>query len=430
MLRRVLDVPRIAELRRWVEELSAHPGIQGGLMHHFEQTDSGAVIARTERFADVHQDLGEFVREDVASVVQQLVGEPVVLFKEKVNYKYPGGAGFAPHQDARAYRFARRHVSVMIPLDPATEASGCLWFAPNPGHRALESDERGRITDRVIDGLEWYPVEVSPGDVVMFNSSAPHRSETNTSEHPRRAMYLTYNSSAEGDFRQRYYADKATEFAAVDGTFGGDRVRISISDDFLGRPVTKTGELAPGGGGDVVEQLVELYSSDAAEQFYDEAVTELQHALQAGWLAERQGVDTALVVAALLHDVGHLLVGDLLPIDIAMQGDEHHEAVGAAWLQPSFGPDVAGPVALHVDAKRYLCAVQQDYLASLTASSVRSLGVQGGPMSAGEIVAFEAKPRIGRAVMLRRWDDQAKIAGAQTPSFAHFVPLLRSLLRD
>ncbi|MEZ5239836.1 MAG: phytanoyl-CoA dioxygenase family protein [Microthrixaceae bacterium] len=418
VLRGVLPVGLVAELDDQVRRLEKMDPAPGGPLQHSEQTDAGAVIARSERFADLLPVLGRFLRDDVSSLVEAVCGEPVVLFKEKVNYKHPGGGGFAPHQDARAYRFAQRHISVMVPLDPATRESGCLWFARGAPREMLEADPGGRIEDSVASALDWEPVEVAPGDVVVFDSLAPHRSGTNTADHSRRAMYLTYNPASEGDFRERYYADKEEEFADSDGTFGGSRVRISISDDFLGRPVTTPGP---------IEGLVELYSSELSGQLYDEAVTELEHALQAGWLAEQEGAPEELVAAALLHDVGHLVVGDLRELGEELEADEHHEGVGASLLRPVLGAAVADPVALHVAAKRYLCAVDPAYLEGLSASSLRSLGVQGGPMSPAEVEAFESNERFEAARAVRIWDDRAKVAGAPTPPFSHVVPLLERL---
>ncbi len=436
-LERVLSADRVAELSSWVDQLEGLPEGPRGPLHHYEQTDAGPVIARTERFADVHDELGSFLRDDVGAVVSEVCAEPVVLFKEKVNYKYPGGGGFAPHQDARAYRFAQRHYSVMVPLDPSTEESGCLWFADNPGRELLDVDERGRIPEEVTGTLDWRPLVASPGDLVVFDSAAPHRSGINSSDRPRRAMYLTYNAASEGDFRVRYYADKDAEFSASDGTFGGDRVRISISDDFLGRPVGAGVAQAPvehvdrtvdADAPEVTDRLIEMYSSTAAEQLYDEAVTERDHALQAASLAESEGAPPALVAAALLHDIGHLMAGDLAPLEAEVRSDAHHEGVGAAWLRPHFGSGVADPVALHVAAKRYLCAVDPAYADSLSPSSVRSLGLQGGPMSPTEAALFESNRHHEAAVRLRRWDDRAKVAAATTPDFEHFVPVLRELL--
>ena len=129
----------VAELERWAND-------DGPGLHHFEQTDLGAVIARSEDFVNESDVLREFICSGIVmEVLAELFGEPAVLFKEKINYKHPGGGGFAPHQDAVAYRFVDHHISCMVPLDPATEASGCLWVAPGYEQGQLPTDDRGRI---------------------------------------------------------------------------------------------------------------------------------------------------------------------------------------------------------------------------------------------------------------------------------------------
>jgi hypothetical protein len=236
----VIDPTVVEALDVWVDEVAAWSlDPSGPGLHHREQTDGGPALARSEYFADAHEQLGRFIRQDeiIVEVLTGLFDEPPVLFKEKVNYKHPGGGGFAPHQDATAYRFIDHHISVMVPIDPATEASGCLWFADRLPEGELATDGRGRIAPEVVDALTWYPVEVQPGDLVFFDSYAPHRSGTNSTDRPRRVLYLTYNARSDGDLRERYYRDKLAEFASADGTFDRDRVRMSINDDFLGRPV-------------------------------------------------------------------------------------------------------------------------------------------------------------------------------------------------
>jgi ectoine hydroxylase-related dioxygenase (phytanoyl-CoA dioxygenase family) len=223
----------VSELEQWAN--AGGPGL-----HHFEQTDAGAVIARSEDFVNESNVLREFICSGVImDVLAVLFGEPAVLFKEKINYKQPGGGGFAPHQDAAAYRFVDHHISCMVPLDPATEASGCLWVAPGYQAGQLPTDSRGRLEPSVAAALSWLPVPVDPGDLLFFDSYTPHYSETNTTSHPRRAAYLTYNAASLGDHREQYYADKLAEFDTAGGDFEGERVRISISDDFLGRPVQR-----------------------------------------------------------------------------------------------------------------------------------------------------------------------------------------------
>jgi phosphonate degradation associated HDIG domain protein len=156
-------------------------------------------------------------------------------------------------------------------------------------------------------------------------------------------------------------------------------------------------------------------------------VNQLQHALQAAWLAERHGGTAALIAAGLLHDIGHM-VHDLGENPAEAGVDDRHEELGEAWLAPRFGPDVTEPVRLHVAAKRYLCATEPDYFSKLSADSVLSLSLQGGPMSPAEIAAFRAIPQHEDAVRLRRYDEEAKDPALVTPPLEHFLAYVAECL--
>ncbi len=179
---------------------------------------------------------------------------------------------------------------------------------------------------------------------------------------------------------------------------------------------------------DILAEIRRLLEQKASGRYGLTLVNQQQHALQAAWLAEREGRGDALVVAALLHDIGHM-VHDLgeNPADAGI--DDRHEELGDAWLRAHFGPEVTEPVRLHVAAKRYLCAVEADYFAKLSSDSVKSLALQGGPMSAAEVAAFEALPQHREAVQLRRYDEQAKVKDLETPPVAHFLPAVARCLR-
>ena len=226
----------VVQVEAWAAEVNAGETAPG--LHHWEMTDGGPALARSEDLIGDSPVLRDLIcAGPLLEIAGALFEEPAVLFKEKINYKQPGGAGFAPHQDAAAYRFVDHHVSCMVPLDPATEASGCLSVVSGAHAGFLPTDPGGCIDADVAAGLAWEAAEVQPGDLLWFDSYTPHRSDTNRTERPRRALYLTYNAASQGEFRERYYADKRAEFAAEGGTFGDERVRISITADFLGRPV-------------------------------------------------------------------------------------------------------------------------------------------------------------------------------------------------
>jgi len=168
------------------------------------------------------------------------------------------------------------------------------------------------------------------------------------------------------------------------------------------------------------QELLDIFVGRATRRYGLSAISQLQHALQAATLAEADDAPPATVLASLLHDVGHMI--HHLGEDPAGRGvDDVHEELGAQWLAERFGPEVSEPVRLHVAAKRYLCAVESDYFGKLSPDSVRSLGLQGGPMSADEIEQFRRNPLHAEAVRLRRFDEAAKDPRATTPDFDHFL---------
>ena len=169
-----------------------------------------------------------------------------------------------------------------------------------------------------------------------------------------------------------------------------------------------------------IEAIAELFAGPGARDYLGEPVSIGSHMRQAGRLAQAAGADTSLVAAALLHDIGHL----------RNETDSRHGDAGAQWLSQWFGAAVTEPVRLHVAAKRYLCATEPGYFALLSPESVRTLALQGGPMTAGQAAAFEALPFARDAVAVRRWDDEAKDPAVTPPPFAYFGPLLEGLVRS
>lgn len=180
--------------------------------------------------------------------------------------------------------------------------------------------------------------------------------------------------------------------------------------------------------GTFVDELAGLFAGEGASAYLGEEVTMAQHMLQSAACAEQAGAPDALVAAALLHDLGHFH-GPVSGEELIQGTDNRHSHTGADRLAEWFGPEVTEPIRLHVAAKRYLCAVEPGYVGRLSPASVHTLQVQGGPMSATEVAAYEANPYAADGVAVRRWDDQGKDPEAPTPDFGHFRPLLTALLR-
>jgi [1-hydroxy-2-(trimethylamino)ethyl]phosphonate dioxygenase len=164
---------------------------------------------------------------------------------------------------------------------------------------------------------------------------------------------------------------------------------------------------------DISDEIFSVFAQRGSGAYFGEGVSMTEHALQAAHFARAANAPAPLVIAALLHDVGHLVVP--VPDDLAdWKQDARHEETGAAWLATRFPAEVAEPVRLHVPAKRYLCATDSRYQSRLTPASVVTLNLQGGPMSAAEMARFEAERYWREAVLVRRCDDEGKVRGLAT----------------
>lgn len=178
-----------------------------------------------------------------------------------------------------------------------------------------------------------------------------------------------------------------------------------------------------------IKRITDIFRQRGSNQYGTESVTQLQHALQSGLLAEEAGATEQLVVAALLHDIGHIFRDDALPPSLEQNLDNQHEMVANAWLKQQFGTAVSDPIRLHVVAKRYLCTKFPHYKEQLSPTSRKSYHDQGGAMNEKEIAKFEQEPLYREALKLRRWDDLAKNPKRATPAIEHFLPLIETCLR-
>jgi ectoine hydroxylase-related dioxygenase (phytanoyl-CoA dioxygenase family) len=203
-------------------------------MKYFERSsndDSARLLCRVENFIPFHDGFDSFLNDERnLALLSDLMGERAMLFKEKINFKLPGGKGFKPHQDAPAFStFGQTfHITMMVAIDHSTIENGCLEVVKGRHKEGLfEQAPDGTLHENVIASLDWEPIEMEPGDVLFFGSFLPHGSASNRSAKPRRALYVTYNKASEGDRRDAYYENKRKHFppecerlAGVDYTKG------------------------------------------------------------------------------------------------------------------------------------------------------------------------------------------------------------------
>lgn len=216
VVRGFFEMPECLELRRWTEEIAAAPERPGRHMVYYEDSlaePGRRIVQRIENMCPFHPGFDSLLREGrLIAWADALLGGEAVLFKDKINFKLPGGDGFKAHQDVQAGwdRYGSLHITAMVSIDPTDAENGYLEMLPGAHRRGVIGDMWKPLDDSADDG--YLPCPTEPGDVVFFDSFTPHRSGPNTTDRPRRVLYITYNRASEGDHRARYYADKRKSY--------------------------------------------------------------------------------------------------------------------------------------------------------------------------------------------------------------------------
>jgi hypothetical protein len=216
--RGLFSAEEAANIAAWTDELVALPELPGRHMVYYEDsliTPGARVMQRIEDFCPYHAGFDALVRGGrLLAAVEQLLGAPAVLFKEKINFKMAGGAGFEPHQDQQAgwSRYAPLFVTALVGIDRATTDNGCLEMPRAARVSGMIGEEWTPLTPAQMAGQDLAPVPTEPGDVLFFDSYVPHASQANLTDGQRRILYLTYNRADAGDHRRRYYDEKRANF--------------------------------------------------------------------------------------------------------------------------------------------------------------------------------------------------------------------------
>lgn len=212
--RGLFDAAEIGEITRWTDEVMAYPEQAGKYMMYFEESNPGRerILSRMEDIEPYHEQFSQVFNGDkLRGACTRLFGAEAVLYKDKINFKLPGGAGFKAHQDVQAGwdSYASLHITALVSIDACTPENGCLEMAAGQHGRGLIGEKWKPLEE---DALDYTPIPTQPGDAIFFDSFAPHRSGENLSDAPRRVLYVTYNRLSEGDHRRRYYDDKRKNY--------------------------------------------------------------------------------------------------------------------------------------------------------------------------------------------------------------------------
>jgi len=217
VVRGMYSPEEMEEISRWTDEVASSPEKPGHYMMYFEASkkDGSRIISRIEDFVSFHEGFARLItRRRMAQAVSDLFGEPAVLFKDKINFKLPGGDGFKEHQDVQAGwdDYAKLHITAMIAIDETNAENGSVEMIPGMHKKGLLGKMWAPLTDEDTAHAAYQPVHCKPGDAVFFDSYAPHRSLPNKTDKSRRVLYITFNASSEGDHRKQYYADKRKNY--------------------------------------------------------------------------------------------------------------------------------------------------------------------------------------------------------------------------
>ncbi|CAK4030910.1 Hypothetical predicted protein [Lecanosticta acicola] len=216
----------------------------GKWMPYDEITESGErQLMRTENFVDFHEGFSSLLHGPcLNNILKQVTRDDMLLFKDKINYKLPGGNGFRAHLDAPAYDHIGEieHTTANLAVDAATMANGCVEVVPGSHRMQVDVAERGRISDDWVAAHTWIPVELDSGDLLVFGSHLAHKSAPNRTETPRASVYATFHTKTDGeDLRARYYADRRKNFPPDHERIPGKDYRAGVKRYAFAAPFTK-----------------------------------------------------------------------------------------------------------------------------------------------------------------------------------------------
>ena len=356
-------------------------------IHKYELNNNyNKVLCRTEYIIDYHYGMKELLTKGkIPNIVEKINNNKINLYKEKINYKYPNTGSYKSHQDITAYPNTKNHITCMINLCDTNKLNGCLEFSPYNQNKILQH-KNGVILNP--DKLNWHYCPTNFGDIVLFNSYVPHRSNINYTINPRKSLYITYNNITEGNLRNDYYKNKKINLSDN---------KISLIDHYDGLIINNTNS----------NKILDIYKNKG-HHYYDKHITNLQHAFLTTQLAKNNNESDEFQLSCFLHDIGHLLLDEHDQNKDFLDSDLKHETIGYKFLSKYFSNNITIPVMYHVLAKRYLCSIDNNYYENLSDSSKKSFIIQGGPLDKNFINILDKNKNFKNALKLRKYEDLSK----------------------
>ena len=367
-------------------------------IHKFEyDKNMQKQLCRTEDIIK-HKEINTFLTKGfLPETISQLFENEAILYKEKINYKYPNTGLYRAHQDITAYPNSKNHITALVNLGSTNKENGSIEFSPlimnDLNKNTIIEHKNGVIYEP--EKLKWMnPVETNYGDIILFNSYIPHRSSINISSLPRKALYITYNDINEGNLREEYYEMKKKKL---------DSNKISLIDHYEGN-IIKDNEKHKEY---IINYILNLYKTKG-NTMYDKKISQLTHSFQTLEMAISKGFDEKFQLCCFLHDIGHLLLDENNDNIDFLKEDLKHELIGYRFLKNFLEDDITKPILLHVQAKRFLCTVNNEYYNSLSDASKESFKIQGGKMTQEQCNTFRNNSHLNLALTLREFEDISK----------------------
>lgn len=247
ILRDIMSAKQVTDLQIWSQEVHDLPRSQEATYMPYEevQKDGTRVLCRTENFAHVHSGFNSLLRgQDLIDILSQLAAEPMVLFKEKINYKLAGSGGFDPHIDATAYTHIKdvKHLTILLAVDATNMSNGGLEVVEGSHSMDVPINRADNCIEAAwVKAQDWVPVELQPGELLIFGSYLAHRSGVNESKKDRKTIYATYNCKKEGDLHDSYYEDRKVEWPATHMRIEGEKYEMGRLRYGFGSPMLTVG---------------------------------------------------------------------------------------------------------------------------------------------------------------------------------------------